>query len=313
MVETLSLTATIFALIALGWVVVRRGGLGPAPAPVLGAYVANLALPALVFSALTARPLGEVIDGAYLLAYALGSLAALGLGYAWSRRTGFDRSASTFRAMGMCCANSGFIGYPILAAAAPAVAGSALALNMIVENLLVIPLVLALAEMARGEGGRLGSVAARLARNPLILAMIAGVAVSASGIALPGPAARGLGLVAQSSAAVSLVAIGAMLATLPARAEGTPTGVAAVIAGKLVLHPLAVAAALVGLAGLGLRVERPLAEAAVVMAAMPAMGIYPILAARYGEGRSAAVAMLGMTVAAFVTVNVLLLALGLGG
>jgi hypothetical protein len=43
---------------------------------------------------------------------------------------------------------------------------------------------------------------------------------------------------------------------------------------------------------------------------MPAMGIYPILAARYGEGRTAAVAMLAMTALSFVSVNALLLTLG---
>jgi hypothetical protein len=51
--------------------------------------------------------------------------------------------------------------------------------------------------------------------------------------------------------------------------------------------------------------------AGVLAAAMPAMGVYPILAAQYGQGAPAAVAMLAMTVAAFFTIGALLWLLGL--
>jgi hypothetical protein len=47
-------------------------------------------------------------------------------------------------------------------------------------------------------------------------------------------------------------------------------------------------------------------------AAMPAMGIYPMLAGRYGEGQVAAAAMLTMTVLSFVTANILIFGLGDG-
>jgi hypothetical protein len=57
-------------------------------------------------------------------------------------------------------------------------------------------------------------------------------------------------------------------------------------------------------------VDPVLVPAGILMTAMPAMGIYPILAARYGEGRTAAVAMLAMTALSFVSVNALLLTLG---
>ncbi|MBP7000376.1 AEC family transporter [Amaricoccus sp.] len=314
MPETLSLTGTIFVLIGVGYLAVRGGLLGPGAAGALGGYVANLALPALIFAALTTRPLGEVVDAGYLLAYGAGSLAVLGLGYGWSRASGYTAVASTFRAMGMSCANSGFIGYPVLMMALPAVAAPALALNMIVENLLLIPLVLALAEAARGgAGGGAGPILRRLSRNPIILALVAGVAVSAAGVALPGLVARSVGLLAQSSAAAALVAIGASLAALPA--EGAAggrglAGIAPVALGKLVLHPLAVLAGL-GIAGrMGLAVAPDLAKAVVIMAATPAMGIYPILAGQYGEGRPAALAMLAMTVCAFATLNALLVILG---
>ena len=46
------------------------------------------------------------------------------------------------------------------------------------------------------------------------------------------------------------------------------------------------------------------------MAAMPAMGVYTVLAAQYGEGPTAAVAMLVMTLLSFLTLSALLWALG---
>ena len=49
-----------------------------------------LALPALIFRAVTARDLAEVIDPPYLAAYLGGSLLSLGLGYGLSRRAGLD-------------------------------------------------------------------------------------------------------------------------------------------------------------------------------------------------------------------------------
>jgi len=55
-----------------------------------------------------------------------------------------------------------------------------------------------------------------------------------------------------------------------------------------------------------------LAAAGILLAATPAMSIYPILARSYGAGDSAAVAMLTMTVAAFFTVSGLIWLLGPG-
>lgn len=52
----------------------------------------------------------------------------------------------------MSCSNSGFVGYPILLLILTPIAGVVLALNMMVENL-VIPLLFVMAERTRGGGG----------------------------------------------------------------------------------------------------------------------------------------------------------------
>ena len=81
----------------------------------------------------------------------------------------------------------------------------------------------------------------------------------------------------------------------------------------LIGFPLAVAFAFLVFGAVGLGPGNPdLARAAILNAAMPAAGIYPILAQRYGEEARAALAMLVMTVLSFFTMSAVMLILGLG-
>jgi hypothetical protein len=207
--------------------------------------------------------------------------------------------------MGMSCTNSGFIGYPVLQMTLPAVAGTALALNMIVENLVMIPLVLALAERGRAasSGGALAPVVLRrLAGNPIVLSLIAGLGVAVAGVGLPAVVVQPLDVLARSSAAVSLIVIGGSLVGLPK--GGLRAAVMPVVLGKLLLHPLLVGLFLLAPPLVGWPpVKHDLVIAGVLMASVPAMGIYPILAQRYGVGQVAAVAMLAMTVLSFFTIS----------
>lgn len=310
MLEILSITGVIFVLISTGCVAVLLGIFSSADIRAFGKFSVSLALPALVLRAVSTRPLGKIADFGYLGAVLVGSLAVFTLGYIWSWRVaGEPALASTFSAMGMSCANSGFVGYPLLLIALPDIASTALALNMIVENLVMIPLGLVMAEYSRGgdvTGDRLArQIVLRLVRNPILVALMLGLVISSSGFALPDLIARPIDILASASAAVSLVVIGGTLAVLPLRAFSA--SVLSVAVGKLLLHPLAVALGLAGMSAVGLGVEnKQLAAAAVVIAATPVMSIYPILAQQYGEEQSASMAMLVATGLSFITISVVL-------
>lgn len=310
MLEILSITGVIFVVMGAGFLSVRAGVFSPDDIKAMGKFVINLALPALILRAVSSRPLGEIANLGYLGAVLLGSLTVFTLGYLWLRRvSGETAAASTFGAMGMSCANTGFIGYPVLLMVLPEVASVALALNMIVENLVMIPLVLLMAEYARGgdiAGAKLlRQIAFRLLRNPIVIALLLGLAISISGIAVPDVIARPVDMFAAASAAVSLTVIGGTLASLRITAVSAP--VMAVVAGKLVLHPLAIALGLGLMATVGLGVgTADLAAAAIIIAATPAMAIYPILAQRYGQEQDASLAMLLMTVLSFITISAVL-------
>ena len=199
------------------------------------------------------------------------------------------------------------LGYPILLMTLPGIAGQVLALNMIVENLVMIPLILILAERARSDHpagtSLVRMILRRLATNPIVLALLAGLVVAVLAVDVPGVLARAIDLLARSSAAVSLIVIGGSLVGLPL--GGLRAAVAPVVVGKLFVHPLMVGLAFAALPLFGRGpVGDGLLGAGILMAAMPPMGIYPILAQRYGVERVAAVAMLATTLLSFFTISV---------
>lgn len=309
MLDILAITSPIYLIIALGFGLTRGGLFAKADMRVFGKFVINLALPALVFKALSQRQFGEIFNGGYLLAYLLGSLAVLGIGYFWaSRARGLSPTTSTFYAMGMACSNSGFVGYPILLLTLAPVAGVVLALNMLVENLVVIPLLLVLAERGRGSSNPWHALAqslAKLAKNPLFIALCAGIAVSLSGWKLPAPVTQTVTMFAAASGALSLFVIGGALVGLPLAGMGQR--VWPIVLGKLLMHPLLVGLCILAVPYLGLAPLSPeLRMAGVLMAAMPMMGIYATLAQAYGQEDFAAAATLLATVASFVTISGLL-------
>lgn len=178
MLDILAITGPIYITILIGYLTTRQGIFARSDMRVFGKYVINLALPALLFNALSQRQIGEILNLSYVFAYLAGSLIVLGLGWLWCRRWArLNPTTSTFYVMGMSCSNSGFVGYPILLLTFAPVAGVALALNMIIENFVMIPLLLALAEHERNAAGRwyhvVGRSLARLATNPLIIGLVA--------------------------------------------------------------------------------------------------------------------------------------------
>ncbi len=310
MLDILSITGTIFVVIGTGYLSVRLGLFSSQEVQTLGKFVFNFALPALILRAVSTQPIGEFANVGYLGAVLIGSLVVFWSGYYWSRRAaGESASASAFSAMGMSCANSGFVGFPVLLIALPDVASKALALNMIIENLVMIPMVLIMAEYARGGDAKgtllVRQIAKRLARNPIVIALILGLAISASGVSMPAVIAQPIDMFASASAAVSLAVIGGTLASLPIRR--LEPSVFRITFGKLVLHPAATGLGLLGMSMLGLGVQDDrLVAAAIIFASTPAMSIYPILAQSYGEARAASLAMLVMTAVSFLTMSIFL-------
>ncbi|MFS4437689.1 AEC family transporter [Paracoccaceae bacterium GXU_MW_L88] len=311
----LSVSGAVFVLIGLGFFSVKRGLFKGEDMPILGRYVLNFALPALIFSTLTSRDLSEVLNLGYLLAYGAASVAAFAIAYLGSRRAGMTDLAASFQGMGISCANSGFIGYAIVIMVFPDVAAPALALHFIIDNLVVIPLTLFMAERASDSARGLkvlGRIFARVLMIPIVMTLIVSLILALISITPPAIIARPAEFLGNSSVAVSLFFIGGTLATLPISSFSSK--VLPVVFGKLMLHPLlaALAILLVGLIGLPVG-DGDMVRAMILYAGMPTVTIYPILAQRYGEAGRASVTLFAMTILSFVTLTALLWLLVPGG
>jgi predicted permease len=308
----LTITAPIYLVVAAGWVCTRGGLFARTDMRVFGKYVVNLALPALLFNALAQRRIEEVLNPVFLGAYLAGSLAMLLGGIVWARRFGGMRlSRSAIVGMGMACPNSSFIGFPVvLQLLGQTNAAIALALALVVENFVLLPLAIAIAEADLGPDAAGGSSMQQLRRaflqsargvlrNPIIWGVALGALFATFDWRLPDPLARSVDLFAQAAASLALFVIGGSLVGI--RVRGMVRDVTVVAVGKLLLHPLAVLLAVLLLPA----TDRGLQAAAVVMAAVPMLGIYPILAQKHGHDTEAAAAQLATTVASFFTLTAL--------
>lgn len=305
MLAILGLTIPIFVLIAAGYVSGRRGLFTAEQFQGMGKFVLLFALPAITFDTLARRPMAEIFEPGYLAAYGLASLAVFLLALAAIRLAGAGAGRAAILALGASSANSAFMGYPIVSQVIGSQpAAIALAHSMVIENLLVIPLALAIAEVSDHRGASLlaiaGNTLSNLAKTPLIVALLLGTACSLLGLHPPEIIARPIEMLSRASAPVALFVIGGGLVGVKLGQESlraTP-----ISAAKLLLHPLAVTLAL-----LAFTVRDPaLAKAAILYAAMPMLSIYPLLAGRHGDHRLAAVALLLTVGASFVTISIAL-------
>ncbi|MFY8014847.1 MAG: AEC family transporter [Limnohabitans sp.] len=308
MFDILAITAPIYIAIALGYGLTRWGFFQKADMRAFGTFVVKVAMPALLFNALSQRKVADILNGDYVGAYALASLLTIGISIFWAVRISkTSRSLSSCLAMGMSCPNSGFVGYPVmLLSLGPlaSVAGVALALNMMVENLLLIPLLLAWAETGPGQN-RWQTILVQTLKgmfyNPMIWGIVLGFAFSWFEWQLTPSLSRTVNLFAQASGALSLFVIGGSLVGLSV--QGMGTRVAQIAAGKLLLHPLMMLVVLLYI----LPIHDPvLWTAALLTCAMPMFGIYPILTQKHGHDGLSAAALLMTTMASFVTLNLLL-------
>ena len=291
--------APVFALIASGYLAIRLGYVPAASMRPIGDFVLRIALPALIFRAVGTVPLSQALNAPFLGAYLAGSLGAFGLGWLVMRRGfGVAPAAASILALGMSLSNSGFVGYPVVLSVLGPVAATLLAQCMLVENIVMIPMALALAE--RREGGwrvALPSAAQGAMRNPIVVSVLAGLAFSASGLPLPEAVAAPLGLMADVAAPVALFAIGGTVASLPL--AGVRRRVGAIVAGKLVVHPLLVLAALTAAPG----VDETARTGGTLYAAVSMLSIFPLLSARVGLELVAATSLLAAVVLSFGTLS----------
>jgi malonate transporter and related proteins len=283
----LALLAPDFLLIALGFVLRRAFSYPDDFWTGLEKVVYFVLFPALLFKALAqarieAGPAVTLLETVFLATLIVMALA-------WAARWMFSANASSHASAFQCAFRfNSYVGFAVLGR----LHGDTGIAAMAIMQSLMVPLVNVAAVWALAHHAKSGMFA-ELARNPLIIATLSGIAWNVSGLPLPSIASDTLGLLAQAALPLGLIAVGASTRNTGARAHVGLTVYLTAL--KLLALPACawLIAAALGVTGL-------YREAAVVFAALPAAPTSFILASRMGGD--------GQLVARILTVQILVAA-----
>ncbi|MBM6551540.1 AEC family transporter [Marinomonas ostreistagni] len=312
MLEMLLTIAPVFTLMMLGFVCVRTRLVNDDSIAGMAKLVLYVTLPALIFSTLAKMEPSDVFNGHYILAFTLASFMSMGIGLLMTvgllKR---HKLEGALKAAGMTCSNSGFFGFPVMLLVFDDPPTAAFAMTLMAENAIVLPFIFALLSYfsSREEGVGLGktlwSTAKRLAKNPLVIAVVSGMIFSQFHLGLPLVADRVLMMLSGASATLALIVLGGSL--VGTSLKGNVADISAISLGKLIVHPSCMALCMWLVPG----IDDNLRLGAVVLAAVPMMSIYPIIGSQYGYRAFCASTLLVTTLLSFLTLSILLALLNL--
>lgn len=293
-------TLPFFAVIALGYWAGRSRFFTEEATAYLTKFVFYFALSAMLFSFSANLSLADVWNGRMVAAYLWGTAFVYGIATIVAYLRGLSVEHTAIEAQCAVIGNVGFLGVPMLTLLlGPEAIGPvmmALAVDLIVFSSLIVILITGSRD-GRMSLGILRTVGLGLIKNPMIVAIVAGLAWSGLRLPIPTPVNEFLTLLGAAATPGALFAIGASLASKSAERVS--------VAGwltfcKLVLHPL-----FVGFACLVLFHVDPYQSVVIIAAAsLPVAGNVYILAQHYGVApQRVSAAILVSTAASIVTVS----------
>lgn len=276
----------VFLVVGAGYGVVWRGWMSHEAVDALMKFAQNLAIPVLLFLALTRLDLGQVFDWRLLVAFYTGALSGFAAGLLGARFL-FGRDWEDAIAVGFVClfSNSVLLG---LAISERAYGTASLSANFAIIALhgpfcYLVGIMAMEGVRARGTGlvHTMTQVVRNLARNPLLIGIGLGAVVNVTALPLPRAFFDGADLLARAGLPTALFGLGGVLFRY--RPEGDLKLIAYAVAVSLVLHPTVTWA-------MGRALDLDIAEfrAAVVTAAMaPGVNAY-IFSNMYGRAQRVA-------------------------
>ena len=296
----------IFALVFLGWAARKLTVLGPHATVELNRFVVYLALPALLFDIVVHAHQSDVWKPGFIAAFGLSCLSVFVITVVVSLYYRRGLADAAIDGLNAAYPNTGFMGFPLALAIFGEDALPLALIATIVTVCVTFGIGIVLIEMGRQSERNLPrlmlKVALSLARNPLILAPIAGAAAPMAFGNLPTPANVFLKLLGSAASPCALIALGLFLAEKRA-ARISNLGIPLLLAfAKLIVQP----AVAVGVA-LALRLPASTTGAALLLSALPT-GTGPfMLAELYGrEASITARTILITTLASIVTIALFL-------
>jgi predicted permease len=301
-------------VILAGYLAGRWRILGGESTAALNAFVSYFALPVLFFGTLARTPVAAVLDPALMLGFGIAVVATFAIGMVSTRLIslatgkGGGLAAMSLQGIAASWGNVGYMGVPLCLAAFGEASLPPAMLSVIVTAIvaMVIGVMLIELEVAAGHGPLRTFLRAafNVARNPLPLSMVLGMAVSAIGLPLPTPVEKWLDLLGAAAAPCALFAIGLFLSDKSIKSGLAEAGLATLV--KLLLQPLIAVLVLPFFIDL----DSVPGKVALLMASLPTAANAFVLAKQFDrqvEQNSAAVLL--STAFSVITVSALLVVL----
>ena len=302
----LDLVLPFFGLIALGYVCGKRVALPLAGLVWMQFFLIYVALPALFFRLIADKPLSDLTNWPFVLGTTMATYCVFALSFAIGLYfTRGDMPQAVMQGVAGSYSNIGYMGPPLILAALGPAASAPVVLIFVFDNLLLfslIPFLMALAGVeTRSHWQTAREVAWKVITHPFNVATLVGVAAAVFQVQPPSAIDKMLTWLSNAAAPCALFLLGVTVALRPM--ERMPREVPALMAVKLVLHPLLI---LLLLSIIG---DFPpmWVYAGMVMAALPpALNIF-VISTQYGVGveRASASILVG-TITSMVTLTAFL-------
>ena len=303
MVDILNLALPYFGLIFIGFACGKAKGLPEQGLAWMNFFLLYVSLPALLFGIMAKTPFEELNNPPFLVATSLGTAAAFSLALWAGRVIGrLTLREATLAGLAGSYGNIGYMGPGLALAVLGSKAAAPTALIFCCDSIFlfsIVPLLIALSDAApRHWLHTLGLVVRQIVLNPLIMSACAGALAAALHIHPPVAIDNTLLFLQNAAAPTALFVLGVTVALRPF--GRVPWEVPAVIAVKLLIHPLVV----FGLMLLLGPFPQPWAANAVLMASLPpALNVFVIARQNDTWIEPASVAVLIGTFASVITLT----------
>jgi malonate transporter and related proteins len=277
----LSLCLPIFAVVLVGLFAARLKLVAPAVVVAIGLFSFNVALPAMLLRLIASQPLSESFQPGWFGGYLGACLSVFAVAMGFALLMGHRRHKAAALSAAAAMGNVGYLAPPLLLPIlGPRVAGP-VAMSIMAEVAVIIALgSMLMAPAVPGAGLRAAWIGLRgLARNPVILSILGGCLLAATGLTMPLPMERFLSFLGNAAGPTALFALGGTLGRLRLRGE------VLAMASGIALAKLAAYPALVWLVlGQVMRLDGFWVNAGVLLAAMPTATNAFVLAQRHDAG-----------------------------
>jgi hypothetical protein len=206
---------------------------------VISRFVFLVAMPAFIFISLARIPVANIFNWPYLAVIGGGMLAVFVLGIIVAKFAFKDSlTAQSLHALTAMFSSTAYIGLPLIlivfgeAGLVPGIIGA------VITGAIFMPLAIILAEIDRGRSGSKVVTASAVAvmRSPLLIATLAGLLVSASGIKIAAPATAFFELLGEAFIPCALFAAGLFVSQCSVKGEIKE--ISWLVSVKLIVHPL---------------------------------------------------------------------------